>query len=172
MRLTVRLPFQYPLHQGVGKSATLFSGLLHFTLDMYLIVLSVKQVAFFRPLVWLHIPGHWQTLYSPGQWASTIIMNKISNKVIKFNKKTMKNLRVELTVGGKSLTEVKIQRGIFQEDAVSPLLFVIVVMPLNYILEEWTGGYKLHKFQEKISHLIYMADIKLFVKTAKDLETL
>ena len=29
------------LHQGVGEGATLFPGLLHFTLDMYLIMLSV-----------------------------------------------------------------------------------------------------------------------------------
>ena len=38
---------------------------------------------------------------------------KISNKVIKFIKESMKNWRVELTIGGKSLAEGKIQRGIF-----------------------------------------------------------
>ena len=79
----------------------------------------------------------------------------------------MKNLRVELTVGGKSLTEVKYQRGIFQEDAASPLLFVIVVMPLNYILEEWIGGYKLHKLQKKMNRQMYTDDIKLFDKNFK-----
>ena len=31
------------LHQGVGEGATPFPGLLHFTLDPYLIMLSVKQ---------------------------------------------------------------------------------------------------------------------------------
>ena len=31
------------LHQGVGESATPFPGLLHFSLDPYLIMLSVKQ---------------------------------------------------------------------------------------------------------------------------------
>ena len=31
------------LHQGVRKSTTPFSGLLHFTLDLYIIMLSVKQ---------------------------------------------------------------------------------------------------------------------------------
>ena len=35
---------------------------------------------------------------------------KISDKVIKFIENAMKNRRVELTTGGKSLTEVKIQR--------------------------------------------------------------
>ena len=31
------------LHQGVGEGTTPFPGLLHFTLDTYLIMLSVKQ---------------------------------------------------------------------------------------------------------------------------------
>ena len=31
------------LHQGVGEGATPFLGLLHFTFDPYLIMLSVKQ---------------------------------------------------------------------------------------------------------------------------------
>ena len=31
------------LHRGVGEGATPFPGLLHFTLDSYLIVLSAKQ---------------------------------------------------------------------------------------------------------------------------------
>ena len=35
--------FDSLLHQGVGKGATPFPGLLHFTLDPYLIMLSVKQ---------------------------------------------------------------------------------------------------------------------------------
>ena len=35
----------------------------------------------------------------------------------------------------KTLVEVKILRGIFQRDALSHLLFVIAMMPLNYILK-------------------------------------
>ena len=42
-RATQRLPFQQLLHQGVGEGTTPFLGLLQFTLDMYLIFLSVKQ---------------------------------------------------------------------------------------------------------------------------------
>ena len=79
----------------------------------------------------------------------------------------MKNWRVELTVGEKSLAETKIQRGIFQGDALSPLLFIIAMMPLNHILRKCTAGYKLSRSQEKINHLIYMDDIKLFAKKWK-----
>ena len=42
-RVTQRIPFHLLLHQGVREGATLFPGLLHFTLDPYLIILSVKQ---------------------------------------------------------------------------------------------------------------------------------
>ena len=42
-------------------------------------------------------------------------MYKISHEVINLSKKPWKNWRVELTAGGKSLTETKIQRGFFKE---------------------------------------------------------
>ena len=67
-------------------------------------------------------------------------MYKISHEAIHFIEKTMKNWRVELTTGGKSLAETKIQRGIFQGDALSPLLFIIAMMPLNHILRKCTAG--------------------------------
>ena len=83
-------------------------------------------------------------------------MYKISNKVINLTK-------VELTARGQTLAEEKIQRSIFQGDL---WLFVIAMMPLNYILRKCTegGGYKFTILQEKINHLIYMDDIKLFAK--------
>ena len=45
-------------------------------------------------------------------------------------------------------------------------------MPLNYILRKCTAGYKLRRSQEKINHLIYLDDLKLFAKNEKVLETL
>ena len=109
----------------------------------------------------------------PHSWIINCLkMYKISHEVINFIKKTMKIWRVELTAGGKSLAETKIQRGIFQGDALSSLLFIIAMMPLNHILRKCTAGYKLSRSQEKINHLMYMDDIKLFAKNEKELETL
>ena len=48
----------------------------------------------------------------------------------------MKNWRVKLTAGVKSLTEVKIQRGIVQGDSISQLLFLNAMMSLNHILRK------------------------------------
>ena len=73
----------------------------------------------------------------------------------------MKTWKVELTGGGeKSLAEAKIQIDIFQEDALSPLLFIIVMMSLNHLCIKCTAGFKLSKSQEKINHLMYMDHIK------------
>ncbi len=54
-----------------------------------------------------------------------------------------------MKAGGKSLAEVRTQSGIFQGDALSPLKFVITMIPLNCILRKCTGKYKLSKSQEK-----------------------
>ena len=37
---------------------------------------------------------------------------------------------------------------------------------------EYTAGYKLSRFQEKINPLMYMDDIKLFAKREKEMKTL
>ena len=56
-------------------------------------------------------------------------MYKILDEVINFIEKTMKTWRVQLVAGGKSLV-------------LSPLLFIIAMMPLNRILRKCTAGYK------------------------------
>ena len=109
----------------------------------------------------------------PQSWIIICLnMYKISHEVINFIEKTMKTWRVEMTARGRSLAEAKIKRGIFQGDALSPLLFIIAMMPLNQILRKCTAGYKLTRLQEKINHLMYMDDLKLFAKNENELETL
>ena len=79
---------------------------------------------------------------------------------------------MELTAGGRNLAAANLQRGIFQGDALSPLLFIIAKMTLNQIFRKCTTGYKFSKSPETINHLIYIDDIKLFAKNEKQLETL
>ena len=63
-------------------------------------------------------------------------MYKISHEVINFIKQTMQTWRVDVTARGRSIAETKIQRGIFQGEALSLLLFIIAMMPLNHILKK------------------------------------
>ena len=101
-------------------------------------------------------------------------MYKISNEVISFieKKKLGKPGQNELIAGGRRLAEAKIQRCIFQGDALSPLLFINAMMTLNHTFRKCTTGYKVSKSQEKNNHLMYMDDIKLFTKNEKEQETL
>ena len=104
--------------------------------------------------------------YGSTRLDNTLSQN-IQNIFNNFIEKTMQTWRVELTVGGRSLTETKIQRGIFQGDALSPLIFIIAMMPLNHTLRKCIAGYKLSGLKEKINHLMNMDDIKLFAKKWK-----
>ena len=54
----------------------------------------------------------------------------------------------------------RVQRGIFQGNLLSSQLFLIAMIPLNYILKKFKEGYKFTKSQEKINPLIYMDDSK------------
>ena len=97
----------------------------------------------------------------PQSWIINFLkIYKIYDKNINFITEAMKNRKVELTAGRKALTEVKILRGIFQRDVFSPLLFVIA----THTLRKCTGAYKFTKSLEKINHLMWKDDIKLFAK--------
>ena len=61
----------------------------------------------------------------------------------------MKTCRMKWIAGGRGLAEAKIHRGIFLGDVLSPLLFLIAIMPLNHILRKCTAGYKLSRSQVK-----------------------
>ena len=105
----------------------------------------------------------------PQSWIiSCLKIYKISNEVIKFIGKTRKTWRRELTAVGGWLAEAKIQSCIFQGDVLSPLLFIIAMMPLNDILRKCTTGYKLSKLHVKINHLMYMDAIKVFAQNEKN----
>ena len=105
-----------------------------------------------------------------------VIQTPVKDHQLTLIGKTLKDITIIITIiiiiGGRRLTEAKIQRGIFQGDAVSPLLLKIAMMPLSQILRKCTAGYKLSRSQEKVNHLIYMGDIKLFAENEKELETL
>ena len=77
-----------------------------------------------------------------------------------------------LTVYGQILGQVRIQRGIFQGDSLSPLLFVAALIPLTIILRQTQLGYQISKYSTKISHLHYMDDLKLHEKSTAELESL
>ena len=64
--------------------------------------------------------------------------------------------------------DIKI-RGIFQGDSLLPLLFYICLIPVTEQLNRLNTGYKGHITKTKISHLLYMDDMKLIAKSEEEL---
>ena len=97
---------------------------------------------------------------------------RVADNVKKLLRQSMLNWETELRSGNERLGTVKIKRGIFQGDSLSPLLFVLALIPLSLILRKVKAGYEFSKGSPVINHLLYMDDLKLFGKTERHLETL
>ena len=63
---------------------------------------------------------------------------------------------------------IRIKRGIFQGDSLSPLLFTMSLNPLSKELQKTGYGYQLDE-QTKINHLFYVDDLKLYGTSDKQL---
>jgi hypothetical protein len=65
--------------------------------------------------------------------------------------------------------DIKIQCGIFQGDSISPLLFFVCLISLTEQLNRLNTGYEEHTTTTKISHLLYMDNLKLVAKSEEEL---
>lgn len=83
---------------------------------------------------------------------------------------SMNNWNTLLSSGNISIGQIDIKRGIFQGDTLSPLLFVIALIPLTLVLRKTRFAYNLNG--EQINHLLFMDDLKLFAKSEKGIESL
>ena len=85
---------------------------------------------------------------------------------------SMEKWRVMLCSGNSELGEVEIKRGIFQGDSLSPLVFVLALIVLSLILRKVKAEYEFSESKEKISHLLFMDDLKLCSQSEKGLDSL
>ncbi|CAH2106131.1 unnamed protein product [Euphydryas editha] len=121
----------------------------------------------------------------PHSWLVQVLeIYKIHPKLITFLETIMTTwtTRLKLTTTTETIeTEpIRIQRGIFQGDALSPLWFCLALNPLSNILNTTELGYQLKYTEsgnptdktENINHLLYMDNIKLYAKTEEQLHQL
>ena len=76
-----------------------------------------------------------------------------------------------LCSGNSELGEVEIKRGIFQ-DSLSLLVFVLALILLSLILRKAKAAYEFSESKEKINHLLFIDDLKLYSRSEKGLHSL
>ena len=120
----------------------------------------------------------------PHTWITRCLdIYKISPEVKEFLKSQMERWTMDITLrhteGEITIPDVKVKRGIFQGDSLSPLLFCIAIDPLSKLIKKENIGYSLGKSRKKedkikdqISHLLFMDDLKLYSEEEKGLEKL
>ena len=82
----------------------------------------------------------------------------------------MEKWNVMLCSGNSESGEVEIKRGIFQGESLSPSVFVLALIQLSLILR--TATYEFSESKEKIDHLLFMDDLKLYSQREKGLDSL
>ena len=118
----------------------------------------------------------------PHSWILRCLdLYNINRDIRTFMSNQMEKWKTSITLnhaeGQIQIKDVKIQRGIFQGDSLSPLLFCLAVDPLSKILKQHDIGYDLSKERrkkdkKKINHLLFMDDLKIYAETDQKLNQL
>ena len=112
----------------------------------------------------------------PHSWLLFILNHyKIHPTIVNFLETTMNTWQTSLTIrrDGISISSepIRIRRGIYQGDALSPLWFCLALNPLSELLDETNVGFRLKhdNTQHILSHLMYVDDIKLYADSKTEL---
>ena len=121
-------------------------------------------------MVWIDYKKAYDSV--PHSWIIASLENVNTHPgIIQFMKSVMPKWKTELYADGESCGLCEINSGIFQGDSLSPLLFVISLIPLTTILNNTLKVYKLNN-EIMLNHLLYMDDLKLYGKNDKEIESL
>ena len=108
----------------------------------------------------------------PHTWIEKCMnMSGVAVNVRSFISESMKHWNTELNAGHSRLGNVKIKRGIFQGNSLSPLLFVMTMIPLTLMLRKTNIFYEVGKKGERINHLLFMDYLKLFAKYMDEIDS-
>ena len=159
------LPFE---QKGVQRKARGCKD--HLMLDK-LISEDAKRKKRSVSLMWIDYKKAYDSV--PHSWIiEAMKLYKIDDTTCKFIEMLMPEWRTKIHLPHKdgciTTDDINIERGIFQGDSLSPLIFCICLIPITNILRRAKAGYKLAK--NLISHLLYMDDLKIYSKNAEEME--
>ena len=111
--------------------------------------------------------------FVPHSWISECMeMFGIAGNVREFLQRSMVQWKLSLTSNGEELGDVDVKRGMFQGDSLSPLLFVLSLIPLSSVLRKVNVFYEWGKKEYKLNHLLFMDDLKLYSKSEEQIDSL
>ena len=115
----------------------------------------------------------------PHAWLLHVLeIYKVEPKLISLMKHlmTMWKTTISLSCSGDTVSsaQISIKRGIFQGDSLSPLIFCLALNPLSHMLNNGGYGFKIESGEivEKVTHLLYMDDLKLYASKEAELRSL
>ena len=114
----------------------------------------------------------------PHSWLIQILhIYKIDPALIQFLEKIMNtwstSLNIQANIGSITSRPIQIRRGIYQGDSLSALWFCLALNPLSNMLNNTKYGYNITgTYPHKITHLLYMDDLKLLAATNHQLNYL
>ena len=153
--------------KGIGNG---FRGTKHQLLIDKAVIKDSKSRQTNLGMAWIDYKKAYDSV--PHSWIlKALQLYKVDPKTVRFIQNSMSLWKTTLTVNNKDITDVTIKCGIYQGDALSPLLFCISLNPLSQIITKSEYGYKFRN-GTKINHLFYMDDIKLYAKTERDIDSL
>jgi len=107
----------------------------------------------------------------PHSWILTVLsIYRMADNIRGFLQTSMTTWRVALTLNGQILGHVCIRRSIFQNDALSPLLFVMCLFSLTTLPCQFNKGIVIDG--DTISCLLYLDDLKLYAKSREGMVSL
>ena len=135
-----------------------------------MVMMNSKRIKINLSMVWIDNKKAFNMM--PHSWLIECLeIYGTEKNTIRLLKNTMSNLKTFLTSSGTMLAEVNIRRGIFQGDSLSPLPFIVAMIPMIRVLERMEVGYQLKKGGSRINHLMFMDDTNLFGRGNKEIYT-
>ena len=122
-------------------------------------------------MAWLDVKKAYDSV--PHDWILHCLRKfGVHEKIVTFLNSAMCHWSTALIVNGMFLGKIAIRCGIFQGDSLSPLLFILSLVPLSLILDQSPKGYQISSSSTRINHLVYMDDVKLYGCSQQEIESL